>query len=67
MTSDVIISGPFDLSPQNLKAVEQGIYDAKLSGIVPQKQDATTIKIPYPKCVLDHCQLLVLIFWSGQP
>ncbi|TFK47602.1 ribosome recycling factor [Heliocybe sulcata] len=32
-----------------LKAVEQGIYGAKLSSIVPQRQDSRTIKIPIPK------------------
>ncbi|KZT22720.1 ribosome recycling factor [Neolentinus lepideus HHB14362 ss-1] len=32
-----------------LKFVEQGIYDAKLPSVVPQKQDSRTIRIPIPK------------------
>ncbi|KAH7924690.1 ribosome recycling factor [Leucogyrophana mollusca] len=32
-----------------LKAVEQGLYNAKLPSIVPQRQDSQTIKIPIPK------------------
>ncbi|KAF9240467.1 ribosome recycling factor domain-containing protein [Melanogaster broomeanus] len=34
---------------KNMKAVEQGIYSAKLPNIVPQRQDSRTIKIPVPK------------------
>ncbi|KAI6114518.1 ribosome recycling factor domain-containing protein [Pisolithus sp. B1] len=33
----------------NMKGVEQAIYDAKLPGIVPQRQDTRTIRIPIPK------------------
>ncbi|TCD64081.1 hypothetical protein EIP91_004553 [Steccherinum ochraceum] len=33
----------------SLKFVEQGIYDAKLPSIVPQKVDNQTIKVPMPK------------------
>lgn len=33
----------------NLKYVEQGIYDSKVSGVVPQKHDTRTIKIPIPR------------------
>ncbi|OAX39928.1 ribosome recycling factor [Rhizopogon vinicolor AM-OR11-026] len=33
----------------NLKAVEQALYAAKLPNIVPQRQDARTVKIPIPR------------------
>ncbi|KAG5644358.1 hypothetical protein DXG03_008655 [Asterophora parasitica] len=32
-----------------LKSVEQALYDSKISGVVPQRQDNRTIKIPFPK------------------
>ncbi|GJE86445.1 ribosome-recycling factor [Phanerochaete sordida] len=34
---------------QTLKAVETGIYDAKLPGVIPQRVDARTIRVPIPK------------------
>lgn len=37
------------LRVQTLKAVEHAIYDAKLPGIVPQRMDSRTLKIPIPK------------------
>jgi ribosome recycling factor len=40
-----------------MKAVEQGIYSAKLPNIVPQRQDSRTIKIPVPKYVPIHLYL----------
>jgi len=32
-----------------LRYVEEALYDAKLPGVIPQKSDARTIKIPMPK------------------
>ncbi|PCH44956.1 ribosome recycling factor [Wolfiporia cocos MD-104 SS10] len=32
-----------------LKHVEQALYDAKLPGVVPQKMDSRTIRVPMPK------------------
>ncbi|KAF8067662.1 ribosome recycling factor domain-containing protein [Lyophyllum atratum] len=32
-----------------LKHVEQALYDSKIAGVVPQRQDNRTIKIPMPK------------------
>ncbi|KAF8552465.1 ribosome recycling factor [Imleria badia] len=43
----VLIVTVFD--EQNMKAVEQGIYAAKLPNIVPQRLDSRTLKIPIPK------------------
>ncbi|KAI9568723.1 ribosome recycling factor domain-containing protein, partial [Boletus coccyginus] len=43
----VLIVTVFD--EQNMKAVEQGIYTAKLPHIVPQRLDSRTLKIPIPK------------------
>ncbi|KAF8438857.1 ribosome recycling factor domain-containing protein [Boletus edulis BED1] len=43
----VLIVTVFD--EQNTKAVEQGIYNAKLPHIVPQRLDSRTLKIPVPK------------------
>lgn len=40
---------------QNMKAVEQAIYSAKLPHIVPQRLDSRTLKIPIPKSV--HFQI----------
>ncbi|KAI0070533.1 ribosome recycling factor [Panus rudis PR-1116 ss-1] len=34
---------------RTLKYIEQGIYDAKISGVIPQTSDSRTIKIPMPK------------------
>ncbi|OCH87768.1 ribosome recycling factor [Obba rivulosa] len=34
---------------QTLKHVEKALYDAKISGVVPQKADSRTVKIPIPK------------------
>lgn len=34
---------------QNLKAIEAAIYEAKLPGITPQRQDARTLRIPVPR------------------
>ncbi|KAG6887654.1 hypothetical protein C0992_011324 [Termitomyces sp. T32_za158] len=36
-----------------LKYIEQSIYDAKIPGATPQKQDARTIRIPMPKPTVD--------------
>ncbi|KIJ63772.1 hypothetical protein HYDPIDRAFT_91603 [Hydnomerulius pinastri MD-312] len=44
----------------NLKAVEQGIYSAKLPNIVPQRQDSRTIKIPIPKPTVEARNALVV-------
>ncbi|KAG6335343.1 hypothetical protein ID866_3754 [Astraeus odoratus] len=43
----------------NMKAVEQGIYSAKLPNIVPQKQDSRTIRIPIPKPTVEARTALV--------
>ncbi|KIJ15328.1 hypothetical protein PAXINDRAFT_169134 [Paxillus involutus ATCC 200175] len=43
----------------NMKAVEQGIYSAKLPNIVPQRQDSRTIKIPVPKPTVEARNALV--------
>jgi len=32
-----------------IKSVEQALYDAKIPGVVPQRQDDRTIKIPIPR------------------
>ncbi|KAG6917757.1 hypothetical protein DXG01_001162 [Tephrocybe rancida] len=38
---------PFE--EDTLKFIEQALYDAKISGVVPQRQDSRTIRIPMPK------------------
>ncbi|KIK91293.1 hypothetical protein PAXRUDRAFT_35002 [Paxillus rubicundulus Ve08.2h10] len=43
----------------NMKAVEQGIYSAKLPNIVPQRQDPRTIKIPVPRPTVEARNALV--------
>ncbi|KAI6027815.1 ribosome recycling factor-domain-containing protein [Pisolithus microcarpus] len=43
----------------NMKAVERAIYDAKLPGIVPQRQDTRTIRIPVPKATVEARTALV--------
>ncbi|KAG6865527.1 hypothetical protein C0991_001720 [Blastosporella zonata] len=43
----VLLVTPFE--ENTLKFIEQGIYEAKISGVVPQKQDSRTIRIPMPK------------------
>ncbi|KAI6039629.1 ribosome recycling factor domain-containing protein [Pisolithus marmoratus] len=43
----------------NMKAVEQAIYNAKLPGIVPQRQDSRTIRIPVPKPTVEARTALV--------
>ncbi|KAI6117115.1 ribosome recycling factor domain-containing protein [Pisolithus croceorrhizus] len=43
----------------NMKGVEQAIYDAKLPGIVPQRQDTRTIRIPIPKPTVEARTALV--------
>ncbi|KIP09917.1 hypothetical protein PHLGIDRAFT_66624 [Phlebiopsis gigantea 11061_1 CR5-6] len=43
---------------QTLKAVEQAIYDAKLPGVIPQKTDQRTIKVPIPKPTVEARQQL---------
>ena len=53
-----------NLNRQNLKAVEQAIYEAKLPGVIPQKADASTIKIPIPKCVY-HLRIIVIYSLSS--
>ncbi|KAF9220755.1 ribosome recycling factor [Gyrodon lividus] len=42
-----------------MKAVEQGIYSAKLPNIVPQRLDSRTIKIPVPKPTVEARNALV--------
>ncbi|KAH7882811.1 ribosome recycling factor [Phlebopus sp. FC_14] len=44
---------------QNLKAVEHAIYGAKLPGIVPQRHDSCTIRIPIPKPTVEARNVLV--------
>lgn len=43
----------------NMKAVEQAIYNAKLPGVVPQRQDTRTIKIPIPRPTVEARTALV--------
>ncbi|EED79754.1 predicted protein [Postia placenta Mad-698-R] len=42
-----------------LRHVETALYDAKLPGVVPQKVDARTIKIPMPKPTVDARQAML--------
>ncbi|KAG6837455.1 hypothetical protein H0H93_008998 [Arthromyces matolae] len=42
-----LIVTPFQ--EDTLKYIEQAIYDAKLPGVTPQRQDSRTIRIPIPK------------------
>jgi len=35
--------------PQNLKRVQDALYDAKIQGIIPQRVDERTLRIPIPK------------------
>ncbi|KAG9311511.1 ribosome recycling factor-domain-containing protein [Chiua virens] len=53
----VLIVTVFD--EHNMKAVEQGIYAAKLPNIVPQRQDSRTLKIPIPKPTVEARNALV--------
>jgi len=43
----VIVVTAFDLN--HLKAIQDALYEAKLPGIVPQRVDERTIRIPVPK------------------
>ncbi|KZT10393.1 ribosome recycling factor [Laetiporus sulphureus 93-53] len=42
-----------------LKYVEDALYEAKLPGVVPQKADARTIKIPMPKPTVEARQAMI--------
>ncbi|KAF8491868.1 ribosome recycling factor [Russula emetica] len=35
--------------PQNLKHVQDALYDAKIQGVIPQRVDECTLRIPIPK------------------
>jgi len=35
--------------PQNLKHVQDALYDAKIQGVIPQRVDERTLRIPIPK------------------
>jgi ribosome recycling factor len=39
------------IAPQNLKRIEAAIYEAKLPGITPQKQDARTLRVAVPRWI----------------
>ncbi|KAI0047737.1 ribosome recycling factor [Auriscalpium vulgare] len=47
----VLVVTVFDTD--NLKEVEDALYEAKLPGVVPQRLDERTIKIPIPKPTVD--------------
>ncbi|KAJ3564742.1 hypothetical protein NP233_g8090 [Leucocoprinus birnbaumii] len=38
---------------KNMKLVEKALYDSKIPGVVPHRQDERTIKIPIPKPTVD--------------
>ncbi|KAF5351122.1 hypothetical protein D9756_008223 [Leucocoprinus leucothites] len=38
---------------KNMKLVERALYDSKIPGVVPHRQDERTIKIPIPKPTVD--------------
>ncbi|KAG6873368.1 hypothetical protein C0995_016477 [Termitomyces sp. Mi166 len=44
---------PYEEDVSTLKYIEQAIYDAKIPGATPQKQDSRTIRIPMPKPTVD--------------
>lgn len=39
--------------PQNLKHVQDALYEAKIQGVVPQRVDERTLRIPIPKPTVD--------------
>ncbi|KAH9055622.1 ribosome recycling factor [Lactarius vividus] len=39
--------------PQNLKHVQDALYDAKIQGVIPQRVDERTLRIPIPKPTVD--------------
>jgi hypothetical protein len=39
-----------------MKLVEKALYDSKIPGVVPHRQDERTIKIPIPKLVFPLCR-----------
>ncbi|KAI0305130.1 ribosome recycling factor domain-containing protein [Multifurca ochricompacta] len=39
--------------PQNLKHVQDALYEAKIQGIIPQRIDERTLKIPIPKLTVE--------------
>ncbi|KAH9990986.1 ribosome recycling factor-domain-containing protein [Russula compacta] len=39
--------------PQNLKHVQDALYDAKIQGVVPQRVDERTLRIPIPKSTIE--------------
>ncbi|CAL1709042.1 unnamed protein product [Somion occarium] len=41
---------------RTLKYIEQGIYDARISGVIPQSSDSRTIKIPMAKPTVETRQ-----------
>lgn len=40
-----------------MKLVEKALYDSKIPGVVPHRQDDRTIKIPIPKFVASYIRL----------
>jgi len=49
--------------PQNLKHVQDALYDAKIQGVIPQRVDECTLRIPIPKCVCVPFGSLCAIFF----
>ncbi|KAK7683145.1 hypothetical protein QCA50_013818 [Cerrena zonata] len=45
---------------RTLKFIEQGIYDAKIAGVIPQAADSRTIKIPMAKPTVEARQAFYL-------
>ncbi|KZV76597.1 ribosome recycling factor [Peniophora sp. CONT] len=39
--------------PENLKSVEDALYEAQLPGVIPQRVDERTLRIPIPKPTVD--------------
>ncbi|KAI0032589.1 ribosome recycling factor domain-containing protein [Vararia minispora EC-137] len=50
----MLVVTAFDSS--NLKSIEAAIYDAKIPGIVPQRADERTVRIPIPKPTVEARQ-----------
>ncbi|KAI0280387.1 ribosome recycling factor domain-containing protein [Russula aff. rugulosa BPL654] len=42
--------------PQNLKPVQDALYDAKIQGVIPQRVDERTLRIPIPKPTVEARQ-----------
>jgi hypothetical protein len=45
-----------------LKHVEDALYEAKIHGVIPQRVDERTLRIPIPKCVFLDLRALVFLF-----